>query len=142
MIPHVCRVKHDPPDSFGDCLRTSVASLLDFEEPTDVPHFHHDGCTSVIAQQRLTDWLRSQGIAPWWQHVNGIDLNELLEYMAVINPDVHYLLFGNNRQGPHVVICCGGEIVHDTAWISSRLVGPTDGGHWSICVFATARVAR
>jgi hypothetical protein len=64
--PHFRRqdqvVKHDPPNSHGDCFRTTIANLLGLPID-DVPHFLHDGCEMAVANQRLNGFLRPYGLA-------------------------------------------------------------------------------
>lgn len=139
MIPSQCMVKHDPPNSYGDCLRACVASLLELGT-CDVPHFLHDGCSGAVAQQRMTDWLLERKLQPFFIHLDGssMTLAELLHHMETSNPNAHYMLFGSTRDGGHVVIARGGEIVHNPAWDGARIVGPQPDGFWSICVLTQA----
>ena len=42
MTPTHCITKHNPPHSYGDCLRACVATILDFDA-LDVPNFADAG---------------------------------------------------------------------------------------------------
>ena len=61
------------------------------------------------------------------------ELAGVLQHMAVLNPGIHYLLSGSRRNGTnHVVVACGGEIVHDPALDDSGIVGPMDNGFFYV----------
>ena len=138
MIPAQCMVNHNPPFSYGDCVRACVASLL--ELPTEeVRHFFKDGCDGATGQARMSEWLLERSYAPFFVHTDGAQsLAEVLQYMAVNNPNVFYMLFGSTESGGHVVIGRGGEIVHNPAWTGGQLVGPQSNGFWTICVLTRA----
>lgn len=122
MTPDICRVKNDPPHSYGDCLRACIASMLDL--PTEeVPHFVHDGCEPEVTFTRVREWLAERKLVPMF---SGYPTNEtpedILFFMGTTNPGVHYILFSAN----HAVVGCGNEIVHDPAWIKESLAPPSD----------------
>lgn len=138
MIPHICTIKHDPENGkFGDCLRASVASILDIENVNDVPHFYHDGCEPETGDERFRAWLLSRGLAPFVLFFDGvIPRDEIMQCMAVTNTDINYLLFGLNADGvDHVVICRNDKIIHDTAWFKTEIVKSQAHGMWSVMVF-------
>lgn len=128
MKYHVARVKHDPPHSYGDCLRTSLACLLDMDGPEQVPHFYEDGCSADVGTERLTEWLKSIGYMPFFIATETKD--EITQFMSMQNPEIHYLLFGSTHHADHVVICRGEDIVHNTAWFGGQLIGATSSGYW------------
>lgn len=141
MKYHMCRVKTDPEaGSYGDCLRTSVASILDFDKPELVPHFLHDNCSGEIAHKRLREWvLTAKNLVPFYMIFDGnTQRKEVLEHMQLLNKDVAFLLFGSTQDGDHVVICRSGKVIHDTAWIKSELKNPTSNGFWMVLVFVPA----
>ena len=140
MTPVMCHVKHDPEaGTYGDCLRVCVASLLDLEA-ADVTHFFHDDCDGATGNARLVEFLSGQGYAPFWSHYPGeLSLDDVLGHQGAQNPTCHYLLFGRVASGgDHVVVCKGGEIVHDPAWLQSPLIGPNETGFWGVMVLARA----
>lgn len=140
MIPHKSRVRHDPPNSYGDCLRASIASILDIDPPELVPHFFHDGCDGHTAVMRLRDFLKEHNTAPFSLYFPGeMPVENVMEWMAAQNPDVHYLLFGRTSSGSHVIVCRNAEVVHDTAWITRKMVLPTTENVWQIIVFIDGR---
>lgn len=125
MTPVICQVKHDPPNSYGDCVRACIASLFDLDPPK-VPHFAHDGCDFNTMIQRIREWLKGGLFLTYFPA--SAQLSEIREHMAINNPGVYYMLFSEN----HVVICKGGKIVHDPAWYKTSLVQPTEA--WAVGV--------
>lgn len=134
MTPCHCRVRHDPPHTYGDCVRACVASLMDLQSE-EVPHFYHDNAPGDVALgERFTDWLAARGYTPFFVGYDGsMTCDEVLAGMAELNSTVHYMLFGSTESGGHVVVCRGGAIVHDPSWYSSPLVGPGKDGMWAVC---------
>lgn len=130
----MCRVRHQPEAGlYGDCMRACVASIMDIANPEDVPHFAHDGCDGETAHARMQEYVSSLGFA-CFSIGTGLDREALMAEMA-LQPDFHYMLFGATHAGNHVVVCRGGEVVHDPAWSRSPMVGPGSSGVWSIVVF-------
>lgn len=140
MIPAVCTVKHNPPHTYGDCVRAAVASVLNLST-THVPHFYHDGCSGDVGASRLRDYLRTVGYFPCWITLDGsASVQDVLTYMGAQNPGFHYLFFGSTSQGPHVVVCMGDTVVHDPSWYRQGLIAPTD-GVWQIVVLVAGAMA-
>ena len=130
MTPIVCQIKHDPPRSYGDCLRACVASLLDLDPPA-VPHFASDDPSSETLVFRIETFLRDYKLIPMWTMFEG-SKDDVLGFMGEINPRVLYLLFN----GAHVVVCKGGTIEHDPAWSANPMNEPTD-GVWKVMVLCS-----
>ena len=125
MTPTPCHVKHDPPNTYGDCLRACIATLLDLDTAR-VPHFAHDGPTDdAVVLTRLRVFLRGRGLLPFSATYGGT-MDEVLNLMATVNRDVTYLLFNSG----HVVVCCNDEVLHDPAWVPVKM----DGSVWSVMV--------
>lgn len=122
MIGDICLVKNDPPNSYGDCLRACIASLL--ELPTvKVPHFVRDGCAPEVTYERVREWLADRGLVPMFNGYTASETpDDVLKFMAETNPGVYYILFSAD----HAVVCLNDEIVHDPAWVKARLVPPSD----------------
>lgn len=137
MKYHTALVKHDPPNSYGDCLRASVACILDRDHVEHVPHFFYDGCDAETGVKRLRDWCASIGFIPYFQAFDGsLLIDDLLKGMKRINPNVNYLLFGCTESGEeHVVICRNDIVIHNVAWYGSHIVKPTTDDNWLIVVF-------
>lgn len=138
MIPVTCRVKHDPENgTYGDCMRACIASLLELDAEA-VPHFYEGDCDAHEGMNRVVSFVAPLGYMPFYIAFDGANsLDETLSYMAAANPQSHYLLFGmSSGGGDHVVVCRGGEVVHNPAWFGCSLVGPTQSGNWIIMVLA------
>lgn len=119
MTPVICQVKHDPPNSYGDCLRAVIASMLDID-PDDVPNFADNGAHPL---EPCRWWLGEIGYNLFLtQYPATISDAEIRAFMAELNPNVYYLLFSAN----HVVICKDDKIVHDPAWYRTALKVPDD----------------
>lgn len=144
MIPVHCRVKHDAEaGSYGDCLRASVASLLEIEPPENVPHFFHDGCDGETGHERLREWLATQNLVPFTVGFDGsASLDDVLGMMKNINPDVYYMLFGATKEGDHVVICRNEKIVWNSAWYGTPIIGPGSNDVWSVMVFVPSVLTK
>lgn len=141
MIPHKSRTRHNPPDTYGDCLRACVASVLDIEPPTLVPHFFVDGCDADTAMERLNFFLKEHNCRTFFVYFNGeTPLDDVLHTMGVSNPGVYYLLFGRSSHADHVVIGLDNQIVHDSAWITADMAGPGSNGHWTVVVFISDKM--
>ena len=136
MIPYMCQTKHDPENgTYGDCFRACVASILEIE-PDDVPHFCELG-EPVTNNDRLTEWLSAQGLASFFVVLDGsASRDDLLEHVGTMNPDAYYMLFGQNSEGDHVVVCKGSRVVHNPAWIPQPITRPSSNGFWGVMVLA------
>lgn len=137
MIPHVCRVKHDPENgSYGDCLRTSIACILNVEKPEDVPHFFVDGCDGETAHYRIVDYLKTRNLRPFYLFFDkSYPLEVILHTVGTTNPGIHYLLSGRTEENGHVVICRDDKVVHNTAWYKMPLIGAM-GDSWTVTIIA------
>lgn len=135
MTPVFCRVKHEPEaGTYGDCVRACIASLLDMQTE-DVPHFYEDNCDGETGNARVSEWLDGRELVPFWTVFPGSDpLDAVFQHMGAVNPNVHYLLFGNSGAGDHVVVCKGGKIVHNPSWVDDGIAGPNSNGFWMIMV--------
>lgn len=136
MTPHQCRVPHRPEEGkYGDCLRACVASVFDYE-PEEVPHFARDGAAAEVVWQRLQDWLYEQELTAFTVQYPPEPLDDLLDMMGTVNPAAVYLLTGGTGEGDHVVVCRGGKIIHNPAWVGCSLIQPGSAGCWQITVFS------
>jgi hypothetical protein len=62
-----------------------------------------------------------------------MSLEQVLEYVGSVSVSggMHWCLMGTSRTGcNHVVICKGGEIVHDPSITQSGIIGPANDGLW------------
>jgi hypothetical protein len=118
---------HDPANgSFGDCLRTCYACLLDIEDVEQVPNFGiHYGDTKAF-NKASGDWLLGRGLKEVSFPLNGeMSLERLFECMTSWNPNTTYMLTGLGARGVnHVVIARNDKIIHDPHPSNAGLVGP------------------
>lgn len=134
MIPHTCIVKHDPPNSYGDCLRACIASLLNIQNAEDVPHFYRDGDDERGAIE-LRAFLAGRGYRPFYMGLRApTTVEDIFHMMSELNTDVEYLLFCQCSGGDHVVLCRNGLIIHNPAWYRSPITGPCDNGFYVVVV--------
>ena len=139
MRPVPMTVPHNPPESWGDCLRACIASVLDRD---DVPHFMHDGDPDGEWCQRVRDWAHANGMVylQFTYSGEGNALRDILLYMGQSNPDTYYILTGASPISDHSVVCLNDEIVHDPAGrpVGQQIVGPDVDGLYIIDVFGVA----
>lgn len=135
MIPHKCLVKHDPPNSYGDCFRACIASLLAYPDAEQIPHFYRDG-NDERGLIEFKEWLtHCHKLKPFYMAMPGKTPHEhIFEMMSGVNTDIEYLLFCQCGGENHVLICQNDKIIHDPAWYSSQISGPCDNGFWVIVV--------
>jgi len=140
MIPIYMKHKHNPPHSYGDCLRACVASIL---EADDVPHFHVDGeADDAVIRSRLDDYLRTEhALTSWAIGYGEIPLDDMLSGLSDDNPGKNFILFGAISTGePHAVVCRDGCVIHDpSSWPTGGLVGPYENG-WVVLLFVPESV--
>jgi hypothetical protein len=135
MTPTHCITKHNPPHTYGDCMRACVATILDM--PTaDLPNFADGGVDADSAFAEMRRWLLLIGLAPFITAYPGEhSMADLLEMQGALNPSSIYVLFGStNSGGDHCVVCEGGSIVHNPAWYGCDLIGPMSNGTWQLLV--------
>lgn len=134
MIPQKQLNLHKPTEGiWGDCYRTCIACLLDMA-PADVPHFYDGPDIEAEREERRAArdaWLHGRGFSLVTVGFD-CDLRDLLRVMEHNNPGTYYILAGFSRTGVnHVVIACGGEIVHDPSLTDGGIIGRCDDGyHW------------
>lgn len=140
MTPEMCRVRHEPPRSYGDCLRACIATVMDLPSEA-VPHFADGGVSGVEARSACRAWLNGHGLTVSAFGMPDEPLASVLEWMGTENPDTTWLLFGSTAHpdrpgsgGDHVVVCQGGVVVHDPAWIPTSIKQVGSCGYWEIWV--------
>lgn len=140
MTPVNCRVGHHPDKgTYGDCVRACVATLLDIADGDKVPHFYHDN-DAEAGHARMVEYLATQGLTPYIAHLPGtLSLDDVLTNHGDFNPTAHYILFGGlDGGGDHAVVCKGGAVVHNPAWVPCSLRGPLSIGVWQILLLVRA----
>lgn len=139
MQYHKQAIKHNPPETYGDCVRVCIACLLD-KNPDDVPHFFHDGCDGDTAWKRVETYLSTIGYCPVIMPLHGESVAHVRSTMAMQNPRALYMLVGTSRGGnPHVIICRGDIVVHDPSWSETGVVGPDAHGIFWIIFLVEVR---
>lgn len=140
IVPQTQANRHRPEEGlYGDCHRTAIAVLLG-RDRDEVPHFAHDDPGSQVFQERVKDWLQSQGMMEVSFIFNGTDdLGTILTSINTLNPGVPFLLGGRSRTGVnHTVVCQDGEIACDPSQTGAGIIGPTepDGFYWVTFIVA------
>lgn len=143
MQPATCRIRHEPPLKYGDCLRACIATVMD-RDTEQVPHFADLGASGEEALAHARRWLGRRNLTiATFAFPGDMPLSDVLDWMGQANPTVTWLLFGSTAHpdmlhggGDHVVVCQGGEIVHDPAWVRSSIKSATSAGIWQIWVIA------
>lgn len=129
---HYCEFKHNPPETYGDCLRAAIAAMLDVQHIREVPHFFHDGCDGEIGFQRLKAYLNSRGLNTFFVVSADENFDDVLNFMETANPGVRYVLIGSTITEEHAICCAGNKILCNPSWVGSRLTGPANSGYWII----------
>ena len=106
MKPRYCQVIHNPPQSYGDCVRACLATLTDDD---GIPHVF-DERPPEESWKQIRAYLATKG-----KKLLVFTL-ESLEDMAETNPDIPYMLLGKQVFGGlHAVVGMNGKILHDPA---------------------------
>lgn len=98
-----CKTNHNPPYSYGDCLRACVASILDRD---DVPHIFDQGRESEEAWSIMELYLETLGYVMYVVPAKNFKLYDQSEKLI-------YLKTGLQNNNPHVVVCKGVEMIHN-----------------------------
>lgn len=101
-------VEHNPPESYGDCFRAALASVLGVDAQ-HVPHFLEDGIT-VGWLDRLRAWCFARGL----YHIT-------LDPHTTLPPGYH-IAFGTTEAGNQHCVVMDGEVqAHDPSPNSTGL---------------------
>jgi hypothetical protein len=139
MTPVMCRNRHNPPTSYGDCLRACIATIMDLDAE-HVPHFADMAARGDEARASARRWLGLRGFTVTGFAMPADPLESVMEWMGENNPDTTWMLFGSTARagqpvgGDHVVVCQGGAVVHDPAWVPSSIKQVGSCGYWEIWV--------
>lgn len=111
----MCKVNHNPPHSYGDCVRACVATIIDRD---DVPHaFTGD---AEDAWNKLRKYLKLSG-----KTISLFSLENAREEMKLNNPDVVYMLIGETNAGVyHAVVAQGVETLHNPSIMGGDVEKP------------------
>lgn len=125
MNPRICRIKHDPPNSYGDCIRACIATLIDCD---DVPHVF-DERAAEDSWAALRSWLAAKH-----KVLAVFSVDDHFEFMQSSNPGITYMLLCSIADGDHAVLCRDGKVVHDPAWYRTEIVGAHSCGHYLVFI--------
>lgn len=111
-------LKHDPKNGvWGNCHSACLASLLELTEE-EVPHFYHNSQPAGTksgdqCRDEVNEWLAQRNLYEAVFNYTS-PLEEVQNYMEVMNPGVYYILGGmsTNNSG-HSIICRDGKVVHN-----------------------------
>lgn len=135
MNPRTCLIKHDPPNSYGDCIKACIGTILDRD---DVPHVFDERIIKdgkpdkdllILAWIRLRAWLRTLK-----KTVVLFAVDEHAEMMTINNEGIPYILLCSTHRGDHAVICQNGNVIHDPGWYRSEIKGPLSAGCYVIAI--------
>lgn len=132
---------HNPEaNQYGDCQRAAIATVLQI--PIDqVPHFGEGGPDSMEFFDRIRKFLEPRNLGLFTVPFQSCPIRDVLLMMELNNEGLVYMLSGMSPRGVnHVVVCKGGEIIHDPHPSNDRLIGPCNDGHWWVEVIATIPV--
>lgn len=120
-----CKTPHNPPHSYGDCVRACVATLM---QDDNVPHVFgaHSNETSWA---KLREYVALKGKKLALFPVQ----EDPFSFMSEVNPDVRYMLMGFNGSANHAVVCCGSRVLHNPS-ASPVPDRPTELGVWIVGV--------
>jgi hypothetical protein len=127
MIPQFMSVTHNPPYTYGDCFRASIASIL--EIPTEeIPHPYQGGEDEWEDRYaNMLGWLKERHqIWVMFMKVRKEDLNDFL-----MSYDGFVLLGGRSPRGPHLVVADRNGIVHNPNPLNDGL-RPDEDDNYSI----------
>lgn len=135
MIPHYCQVMHNPPDTYGDCLRACIATICNVENINDVPHFAHGG-DGEHANERMKAFLLTRGLRPFYVAIpaQSATIDQVFEQQKLANADIDYLLFCKCGGNEHALICRNDHVIHNPSLSQSAISGPGFDGLWVIVV--------
>lgn len=127
-----CKVKHEPPESYGDCMKACIDTILDRD---DTPHVFDDR-PGEEAWSIMREWLASIGYSPFITCFPGeLSLEEFFEQIKVNNPNAVFMLLARTNTGEdHAVICENAEVVHNPAWVRQPIERPHSMGVWVVVV--------
>lgn len=132
MLFHKQEFLHNPPETYGDCHRAALASILELDLH-DVPHFMHglgpkDGDTFNRLQE---EFLNSIGLDCVVFPCAG-ELEDVLKACGAWNPKRLFLLGGSAAPNVgHTVVASPTGIIHDPHPRNLGVTGPMeDGFYW------------
>lgn len=127
----ICKVRDNPPTTYGDCISACVASIMEID---DAPHFYFDG-DGERGFNRMRLWLLDKGRIPAYFTLSGdFTLTSVLENAKAYKTEC--MLFCQTKSGDHCIVIGNGKVLHDPAWYKTEIIGPHSSGYWLIIVLA------
>lgn len=127
MEPRMCMTVHNPPKSYGDCIRACIATLADDDR---VPHVFNDETPAEESWHQIRSYLKSVG-----KFLFLVGVDDPFDETGENNPSIPYMLICGTNNGNHAVICKNGVVVHNPAYYKSEITGPPAGSdEWVIGV--------
>ena len=128
MKRRYCEIEHNPPHSYGDCVRACVATVINRD---DVPHTYKGDSHQAWLEMR--DYLKEHGKS-FLVFASG----EPYDGMLANNPDIPYILMGKSSTGSnHAVVCINNKIIHDPSRTPIGITEPTELGVYIIGVIGS-----
>ena len=121
MESRVCKVKHNHPETYGDCIAACLRTMTDDDQ---VPHVF-DSRPPEESWGELRAFFASKK-----KVLSLFPIDDPFEFMEINNPGTTYMLLCSNKDGNHAVVCRDGIITHDPAWYKTEIRGPLQNGLW------------
>lgn len=124
-------IQHNPPETWGDCYRACVASILELS-CEDVPHVYADGEVDG-ARKRMRKFLNSLGwfvVEFGWNVSDDYSNAQFFKDMRnMIDPELYFIVSGRGSfGGKHCVVYKSGRPVHDPQSQIARHLKPDNSG--------------
>ena len=110
---------HDPKNGlYGDCVRTSIASMLDLDA-NDVPHFFDKDVDGEEGWNKVNNFLKKYNLCcfsfPFENSIKDKGISGVLKIVANYQKDCHYIIgCGTRARGvDHVIVAKGEKIILD-----------------------------
>lgn len=126
MKKRYCLTPHNPPYTYGDCIRACLATLTDDD---DFPHFFDGKLETYEVWGKIRNYMKEKGNLLILFVIE--DLTEFLE----VNPDLICMVIGITKNTVnHAVLCKENQIFHDPAGMFKTLadIKPIEQGEWII----------
>lgn len=122
MKPVYMTVTHDPPNSYGDCFRCCVASILEVNVE-EVPHPYAGGAVEWEHRyQHMVDYLRNTyGVWLAFTRIHADDLKAVCESMTG-----YFLLGGRSPRDQHLCVADKNGIAHNPNPLNDGLMPDED----------------
>lgn len=126
-----------------DCMRTALASILEYPDCKTIPDFYADGDNEKAFADML-DWLAAyRGLSLMTLYFPG-DLTpfDVRYAFGQQNPGLFYLMIGAKHETHHAIVCRNEDVVCDPAAYEEDFTGPMFHGHWLIAVLVSLEFYR